>query len=78
MKPSIASQILDATPYSCAFLIGLKLLDIGGAGSWPWWLVLSPMWAPLAVLLLAGGVGVALLIPIGLLIAFFKRKDPRV
>lgn len=28
--------------------IGLKL---GGVINWSWWLVLSPLWAPLAILL---------------------------
>ena len=30
--------------------IGLKL---GGVITWPWWLVLLPIWGPLAVLLVA-------------------------
>lgn len=29
--------------------IGLKLADVGVVAAWSWWWVLSPLWAPLAL-----------------------------
>ena len=31
--------------------IGLKLAEIGVVATWSWWLVLSPFWIPLAIVL---------------------------
>lgn len=30
--------------------IGLKLGEVGVVTTWSWWLVLAPMWVPLAIL----------------------------
>ena len=29
--------------------IGLKLAEVGAVASWSWWWVLSPLWGPLAL-----------------------------
>jgi len=44
-------------PLLTTLFIGLKLL---GSITWSWWWVLSPLWLPLVVLLLALGVLAAL------------------
>lgn len=36
--------------------IGLKLAGVGAVADWSWWWVLSPLWAPLAGVLLVIGV----------------------
>lgn len=33
--------------------IGLKLADVGVVAQWPWWAVLSPLWLPLALVVVA-------------------------
>ena len=37
-------------PILTLLLIGLKLGEVGVVATWSWWLVLAPMWVPLAIL----------------------------
>jgi len=34
--------------------IGLKLGGVGAVATWSWWLVLSPLWVPILILLSFG------------------------
>lgn len=53
--------------------IALKLLNITVVASWSWWLVLAPIWGPLALVL---AIGVVWLL-IGLLIEGVKAVKSR-
>lgn len=55
---------MKATTFWIAFLaallllfLGLKLADIGMVASWSWWWVFAPVWAPIAMLVLAIVIG---------------------
>ena len=37
-------------PILTLLFIGLKLGEVGVVATWSWWLVLAPMWVPLAIL----------------------------
>lgn len=50
--------------------IGLKLAAIGPVATWSWWWVLSPLWAPLVLIL---GIAFIGLIISGILYLIFKR-----
>lgn len=37
--------------------VGLKLADIGIVADWSWWLVMAPLWLPVALFVLAVVIG---------------------
>lgn len=37
--------------------VTLKLVGIGAVASWSWWVVLSPFWVPIFLLLLLATIG---------------------
>lgn len=37
--------------------VGLKLADIGLVADWSWWLVMAPLWLPIALFVAAAVIG---------------------
>lgn len=37
--------------------VGLKLADIGLVADWSWWLVMAPLWVPIALFVAAAVIG---------------------
>lgn len=50
--------------------IGLKLGEVGIVAQWPWWVVLSPLWAPFA----AGAILLLLVVVCELLTKALRRR----
>lgn len=48
-------------PLLSLLFIGLKLAGIGAVAAWSWWLVLSPLWLPIAFVLSLAGVALVFL-----------------
>lgn len=51
---------MKASTFLAALLllfVGLKLADIGIVADWSWWLVMAPLWLPVALFVLAVVIG---------------------
>lgn len=58
-------------------LITLKLAEIGAVATWPWWLVLTPLWFPVAtIFVLVIGVFLVALVSalVGAVIRSLRKK----
>ena len=60
-KSSSASSGIGLGGLIFAVFLVLKLAEIGKVATWSWWWVTSPLWIPLAILLVFGIVSLVVI-----------------
>lgn len=56
-KSECSSHSIGFLGMLAILFIGLKLGEVGIVARWSWWWVMSPLWLPLAILLVIAAIG---------------------